>query len=275
MISVVEAIVLGVIQGITDWIPVSSKTQVMLAGSVFFGTPTDELLGFALLLHIGSLAAALFLFREELLSFLKNPIKLADLRNFSGLPEAKRLQAFVLFAMAATIVVALPLYLLIRKQLTALHGTFLLATVGALLIFTGLLFLNRPKGAKKVRDLTAKHAIFTGICQGFSVLPGVSRSGTTEFGLLSSHFDQTLAIRLSFMLSIPMVAAALVGYSLVEGIPSVPPEAALVGIAVAGVTSFVTMKTMLDLTKRFNFSAISIAIGLLALLPLVLEFAGF
>ncbi len=275
MISVFEALALGIIQGITDWIPVSSKTQVLITGNIFFGTPVEELLGFALILHIGSLLAAIILFRQEISSFIRKPLNPRDLNNFNRLPEAKLLQAFVFFAMVATVFVALPLYLLVRKNLTTLHGSYLLATVGVLLIVTGIIFLNRPRKTRQNKDLDVKHALFTGFCQGVSVLPGVSRSGTTEFALLASHFDQTLAIRLSFMLSIPMDAAALIGFSLVEGVPQVPLGVAAVGIATAAIVALAMMKTMLALTERVNFSAVSIAIGIIALLPLALQYAGF
>src|SRR3989344_7590716 len=129
-VDFLQAFVLAVVQGVTAWIPVSSKTQVVLAGNWLFSIPFKEALAFAIVLHLGDLAAALYRYREEyanaLLS-LRNPATILD---FSSRDYPDKEHSFLFVSVAATVVVALPLYFLSKGLFADLRGEWLLGAVG-------------------------------------------------------------------------------------------------------------------------------------------------
>ena len=107
--DIFQAIVLGIIQGISAWIPVSSKTQVLLFGTLLYNLPFNDLLAFAIIVHIGDLIASIYLFRQELFIMLFIRPDVEDLKNFSSLSEDKRLFYFMIISLFFTAIVALPI----------------------------------------------------------------------------------------------------------------------------------------------------------------------
>ena len=93
--DIIQAIILGVVQGFTAWIPVSSKTQVIIFGTLLYKLPYAQLLPFALALHVGDIFASLWLFRKEIISMLGVRPSLGDLKGFGSLGEDKKLAYFL------------------------------------------------------------------------------------------------------------------------------------------------------------------------------------
>lgn len=264
-----QAFVLGLVQGITAWIPVSSKTQVLLAGTAFFSLPALELLKFALFLHLGDLTATLYLFRKDLREFYANKKELLALKE----GESSNVFNFLIVSFIASAVIAFPLYYLITKKiLLQVSGTPLLALLGIFLMVTGLIMYKaREMGLRKEREASIFDALITGVAQGLSVLPGISRSGMTESSLFLRKFDAESALRLSFIMSIPFLIASLAGFFLLEGLPKVGIAELAVGVVASFIASFLTMKFMLDLSKKIGFYWFALALGILGLTPLAYE----
>ncbi len=198
----ITAIIAGLLQGIFEWLPISSQGNI-LGIFTLLGSDPKFALQLAVMLHIGTLFAAIVYFRKE----IKEMLTAKD-------EESKNLLKFILVATIATAITAIPSFLILEEFL----GTgiaFVLLLLAILLIITGIIQLMK----KKVGDgkFTIKNAILTGLGQGFAVLPGVSRSGTTTAVLLFRGFTPQKAFKISFLMSIPAVLLAEVGYGLIKG----------------------------------------------------------
>ncbi|MCX6771544.1 MAG: undecaprenyl-diphosphate phosphatase [Candidatus Micrarchaeota archaeon] len=266
--DIIQAIVLGIVQGVTAWIPVSSKTQVIIFGTLLYKLPYSQLLAFALALHVGDIIALLVLFRRELLSMLSARPALSDLKNFSSLDENKKLAYFLAISLACSALVGLPAYLLLRHTLTDLAASTLLAFAGCLLIGMGaLMYLSKAATGKGEAGLRA--AVLTGLAQGLAVLPGISRSGITESAMLLQNIDQERAVRLSFLMGLPLIMAAVALFNFTDGYGSLDLSLVAVGVAASTVTAYVTMSFMLELARRIKFYWFALLMGVIAIVPFV------
>jgi len=267
----VAAIVLGAIQGVTAWVPVSSKTQVLLAGNAFFNLTFSQAIAFALVLHAGDLVAAAAKYRREYVDAAKQFLRPKQLTDFNAFETDDVITArFLVISLACTAILALPLYLAVKTAFTAISGEPLLALVGALLLgMAGILYFTRQKPANPV---TLKTAILAGLCQALAVIPGISRSGITQSALLLQGVPADKAVRLSFVMSLPMIAAAIAAFYVVEGgFPGVTLEAAAIGIAVSAIVSWFTMDFLTALARRVKPWWFVAGIGVLAMVPLALK----
>lgn len=261
-----QSVVLALIQGVSAWIPVSSKTQVILAADVLFGIPFRTAVAFALSLHVGDFLAALYRYRAEYrdaLSHLSRPA------TYSTKVHDVTDSRFLILSILFTSVLALPLYLLVRKHLGGQSGEGLLFFIGlSLLAMAAITFFSHRKSAEKPLDVTT--TILAGLAQALAVIPGISRSGITQCTLLLCGIRQDKAMRLSFLMSAPMILAAVVAFFLVEGFGGLDLGAVLLGIGVSALASFLTMDALTKIARRVPAWQFMAAIGLLALVPFVL-----
>lgn len=277
MIDVLQAIILGIVQGIAAWIPVSSKTQVILVGKFFFNLDFETALSFALIVHIGDLLASIYLFRKEILGFIHIQPRISDLRDMKNADPERSLFWFVGISVIFSGLVGLPLYLLTKEGFSDLPGTLFLAVIGGTLVLLGIIMwvssckVSGPVNPGLKNRITLLDTIITGSAQGLAVMPGISRSGITESTLLLRGYSPSEAIRLSFIMSIPMVILAIGTFFLLEGIGSLTLPVALAGIAASFIASFAMMNFMLTLAQKAKFYYFNIAIGLLAMTPLLLQ----
>lgn len=232
--DLIQAIVLGLMQGIIEWLPISSQGQVTVTALALFNIPLGKALSYSIFLHIGTLIAAIIYFRKELR-------ELIELRE-------KRLRNFLGIAVIASAVTAVPSYLLLMG--IAESGFALLIAIALFLIVTGVIQLKAK--SKREGEMSKRNALFLGLGQGFSVLPGISRSGVTTSVMLFEGFAPEKAFRLSFLLSIPSVLIAEIGFGLVE-----PMEFELnliISIIIAAVAGLISMDLLIRAAKRINFS---------------------
>lgn len=241
-----QAVVLGLLQGITEWLPISSQGQVSVAALQLFGVGVEAAMQYAIFLHIGTLIAAIIYFRNEIINLLK-------------LQDNKMLK-FLAVAVLATAVTALPSYLIFRSIATS--AFVLMLAVGVFLIVTGLI----QKYAKKRTEgkLSLRNAVFLGLGQGFSILPGISRSGMTTSVLLFEGFDPEKAFRISFLLSVPSIFIAEILFNILE-FPAIDANA-IIAVAVAAVAGYFSMDILIRVASKINFSLFCIAFGIVYLL---------
>lgn len=244
--DLLQAILLGLLQGITEWLPISSQGQTMFAAMKLLGTSAEEALKYAVMLHIGTLLAAIIFFRREIVKiFQKKDLKML---KFLGI-------AFI-----ATAITAVPSYFFL-KQLSEVPF-YLLLIIGLALIVTGIIQLRKEITARA--GLSNKNALFLGLGQGFSALPGISRSGVTTSVLLFEGFTAKDAFRLSFLLSIPSVLAAEIVFAAFEGL--VFDFNAVIGLIVAMVVGLASIKLLLKIAEKINFGIFCILFGFLYLI---------
>ena len=208
--EIYQGIVLGIVQGLTEFLPVSSSGHLVL-GQNFFGI-TEPALSFDISLHLGTLFAVFLVFFKEITAMLFSLGRLLQ----KGISTKKintalkedgdvRLAALIIAGSIPTAIIGLVL----KNYVHALFSS--LVIVGCMLMTTGtfLWFTKKATGkGKKVIQMGFGTAIFIGICQGGAVIPGISRSGATIAAGLFSGVERETAARFSFLLSIPAIVGA-------------------------------------------------------------------
>ena len=208
--TVFNSFLLGILQGLTEFIPVSSTAHLLIAQKLLGIQSGDAVFGFLVLVQMGTLVSLIVFFWKNLLSIVKaffaSLIHLRSLQNFGSLSLEARLAWFILIA---TIPALLAGYLL-KDAVEALFKTPLLEA--AIRLFTAAILLAAAEYfGKRDRDLRSMNwldALIVGLFQAISVFPGASRSGTTISGGMLRGFDRPTAARFAFLMSIPVMLAA-------------------------------------------------------------------
>lgn len=258
MNAVVVAVVLGFLQGILEWIPVSSEGGVALASTALSGLDPADATRLALFLHAGTAIAALGYYRTAVWELLGSARSLSR-RPFGS--ETADL-SFLFLATAATGLTGLPAYLALDVAVSELEGGFFLAFVGGLLVLTGVVqrfAAVLSLGERALPDWV--DAVVVGGLQGLAILPGVSRSGTTVSALLLRGHAGDSALRLSFLLSIPAALGANALVVLDAGLPSLSPTEAVVALAVSAVVGYLTVDALVRLVRRVPFWTVCVGFG--------------
>ncbi len=192
--DILQVILLAVIQGITEWLPISSSAHLALSQQILGVQPP---ILFDIFLHAGTIAAVIFFMRKDLLGMLKALIKF-DINN-----DNFKLSVFVIAASVPTAIIGFTF----RDFFESMFSDA--AAIGMALVITGL-FLYICEINKGNNTISAKSSVFVGIAQGIAVAPGISRSGATIGTALLLGVKRENAARFSFLLSIPAVFGATI-----------------------------------------------------------------
>lgn len=253
------AIVLGVVQGVAEFLPISSSGHLSLLQYFFAMEEPDTL--YNILLHFATLLAVCVVYWRDIVDmvveFFRGLAALFSRREERGNPpEGRRLVLLVILA-------TLPLFLVLPfddmvEELGA-NPTF----VAVMLLVTGcILFLSDRYGGgrKNVRTATVKDVLLVGLAQGLATIPGLSRSGTTISAGMALGFDRGFAVRFSFLMSLPAVLGAtllevLDVIDLEGGVPVENLPKYLLGMAVAAVVGYFSIQLVKLLADRGRFGA--------------------
>ncbi|ACB40809.1 undecaprenyl-diphosphate phosphatase [Pyrobaculum neutrophilum] len=256
--DLLAALVLGVIQGVAEWLPISSKTQIMFASQVLLGAGPELAYSLGLFLEAASVLAALIYFRGVYLEIL---------RGLLGDAEGRRWLKYVVVTTAVTGAVGIPLYLAAKRYLLlgASAGWLMIALGLAVILNAAILQRARAAaGLKTFGEMPLSHMALVGLAQALSVLPGVSRSGITTTTLLLLGYRPDEAFKSSFVLvPIAGLGATALAY-LSEGNAVATPEAAT-AMAVGLVVSLATIRALLQFAKSRHVALVNIAVGALAI----------
>ncbi len=265
MLTITEAIFLGFIQGVSEWLPISSEGMISLVMINIFGKTLSEAIPFAIWLHIGTLLAASVYFRKDLLSIIRKlPDYIMDLRS-GHRPDP--MITFLAVSTMLTGIIGLALMLYVLEALT-LDGRLATALIGGALIFTGLLQRMPSTRYCLKEEPGIRDSSILGLVQGLSIIPGVSRSGITVSALLLRGFKSSDALRLSFIMSIPTVLAAQIGLNLLD--PVSFSAASLFAVLVSFITGLVSISALVRIADKVNFSTFCIALGFLSMMVLII-----
>jgi undecaprenyl-diphosphatase len=253
----VQAIALGLIQGLTEFLPVSSSGHLVLLQNLF-GMNEPELL-FDICLHVGTLVAVLLVFYREILHILATLVQIPALsREAGGLKKLYRINADVRLC-ALIILGSVPtalLGLLFKAGAEHLFGS--VWVVGLMLLVTGTVVWCTRYMAPQGRGLLKTRptdALTIGLVQGLAIIPGISRSGSTIATALFLGIDRELAGRFSFLLSIPAILGALVlGLDAEEMQTAIPVEMILLGTLISAIVGYAALKVLLGLVRRGQLS---------------------
>lgn len=232
--SLVYAIFMGIIQGLTEFLPVSSSGHLVILQQLL---GLEEVgLGFNLILHIGTLVAVSIYYRKDLFLLFKEFFSLLKDVLTKGKSDIRANEHRLLLVMLfIAILPTAAIGFLFNDLFESLFKTSYI--VGYTLIITGIiLWISNylPVGSKHAKDMTLKDALFVGLVQGAAITPGISRSGSTIFAGLATGFTRDLATRFSFLLSIPAILAAVV----LEG-PEIIKEVSAIGNVLPVVSGFI------------------------------------
>lgn len=269
--SRIEAIILGIVQGLTEFLPVSSSGHLVLF-QYLFGLREPELL-FDICVHVGTLAAVLIVFRKDIGGMLGTLVRLPALsRQAGGLAPLlaghgdSRLVMMILIGSIPTAVIGL----LFAKMAEELFGTIWL--VGAALLVTGTFLWftrHRAETGRPVKAMRPVDALMIGIVQGLAIIPGISRSGATISAALYFGLDRELAGRFSFLLAIPAILGALVlGLDGDAFQTSLPAGTILLGSVAAGGVGYIALVLLLKIVKKgqlYRFAPYCWIVGLAAI----------
>jgi undecaprenyl-diphosphatase len=255
-----QALILGILQGLAEFLPISSSAHLALAPWIFRWQ--DPGLAFDVALHVGTLVALLWYFRAEWLRLLSSALVIGRTRSLQG-PEERRLAYLVV----ATIPGGIAGLLLEHKAEDAFRAPALIAS--ALIAMGILLWAVDAVAATKrhLDDIGWRDAILIGIAQVLALIPGVSRSGATITAGRALRLDRESAAVFSFLMSMPIIAAAAIlklPHVLREGITT----PLVVGVVSAAVSSLVAIAIVLRFVKRNSY-------GIFALYRVVLGLAVF
>lgn len=238
-----DAILLGIVQGITEFLPISSDGHLAIVQHYLPNFQQPGLL-FDVMLHVGTLGAILLFFQRDIIRLATAP--------FRRTGEARRDQRLLVLIAAASVPTAV-IGLLLKDSVEQWKENMLI--VGAMLILTGtLVFVGeryRRNGRRGEAALTVTDAVLTGIAQGLAVLPGLSRSGSTIATLLFRGVDGETAARFSFLMAAPAIAgAAMLSLKDLDALPTGDIPAYLAGTAVAFVVGLCAIRLLLDVIRR-------------------------
>jgi undecaprenyl-diphosphatase len=264
-----ESIALGLAQGLSEFLPISSSGHLALLEH-FFGIDEDRVLAFAALLHLGTLFSIFFVYYKEIWALLLELCAVfRDLFAGRGprvnANDARRTGFMIIVATIPTAIIGL----VGRDVFSGLYSS--LTAIGAGLIVTGfvLTFSDRAaKGAADVFGLRFGHAFFIGLMQSAALCPGVSRSGATIAGGLFSGMKREFAVRFAFLISIPSVIGAIIleaPEAVDAGLEGSMLPALCAGVVVSTISGFFAIKTMIrivSLGKLRYFAFYTWAVGI-------------
>ena len=273
----VEAIVLGAIQGLTEFLPVSSSGHLVLFQNLF-GLKEPELL-FDICLHVGTLSAVIIVFYREILDILKAlfqiPGRMQTAGGFIRLCEVDASIRMALLIVVGSIPTAV-IGLLFKEITDQLFGS--IAVVGCMLLVTGtVLWLTRNirSDGRPIRKTTLKDALLIGIVQGLAILPGISRSGSTISADLFLGVDRKVAGRYSFLLSIPAIVGALVlGLDAPELQTAIPMGTIIAGSVISAIVGWFALVILLRVVDRGQLHRFAPYCWLVGVITLVLAWVG-
>lgn len=273
--DILSAIILGLIQGAAEFLPVSSSGHLSLAHSFFGLISPEEFPAFDVLLHFGTLIAVFIVFFKDIVRLVKGFFSLIS-KVFKGkfkLSEYSVNEKFALYVIIATLPLVLIALVGADEWVESLSAIPL--AVGGILIFNGIMLLLSDRISKgNINESNSKpiNALTVGLCQMLAVLPGLSRSGATITGGLFCGFTREYAVKFSFIMSIPAILGANVlsiSDIIGAGISSSDIAVYAAGVISAAVFGLLAIKLLVYISKKSNFTPFAyycFAVGLAAVI---------
>lgn len=263
--EILEAIILGIIQGLTEFLPVSSSGHLELAKAILGDTSVpEESLTFTVVLHFATALSTLVIFRKEVIEILKGLLQFKWNEEF-------QFSLKIVISMIPAVIIGL----LFEEQLASLFGGQILF-VGFMLLITALLLLLADKAKNTNKDVSFNNSLLIGISQAIAMLPGISRSGATISTSVLLGIDRTKAARFSFLMVVPLIFGKIAkdvlgGDISFQSTEIVPIAAGFIAAFVAGLLACKWMIALVKNSKLFYFSIYCAIVGVIAIVYTLLS----
>lgn len=278
----IEYIIIAILQGLLEWLPISSSGQVMIISTNFFGISPENAFSLAIFLHLGTTLAVLLKFRGDFIKIVKSFVP----KTFKTSETDMKKRNWLIYATLGSAITALPLYfvfkIIITETFTAFQGDLITLIISGLLIITGIILLKTRKiyGKNTLEDVPQtfipKDSFISGLIQGVSILPGISRSGVTVSAILLEKYDQDDALRLSFLMSVPVaIASIIVDIIFGEGFGTLHFFIIISATLTSFIVGYLTMEILLRVAQKVEFGYFCVIYGIIAfaiIIPFIIVF---
>ena len=261
-------IVIGVVQGVSEWLPISSKTQVLLVSSLLLNISAAVAYAFGLFMEIGSIGSALTYFRRDVARVFRD----------------KNLLKYLVVVTVVTGLVGVPLFLVSEKLLANSYNIgYPMLVLGVVLILDGIyiMFTREKKRPRTFKEMSLRDMIIIGIAQGIAALPGVSRSGMTVSTMLLLGYNPEDAFRYSYLAYIPAALGAF-GVTLLlsrHNIEAVASQLSVSGVLIAVLAAFLTgllvIGFLMKIAKMTKIYVVNFVLGAIAIVGSLVIIANY
>jgi undecaprenyl-diphosphatase len=271
-------IILAILQGFLEWLPISSSGQVFLVSMNIFGFTSDQSYSLAIWLHLGTTIAVFLKFRGDFFNIFKSFFP----KSYTVEDLDIRKRTWLIYATIGTGITAVPLYfifrILISGAFTAIQGDIITLIISGLLIITGIILLKSRKiyADNIIEEVPInsipKDSFLSGIIQGTSILPGISRSGVTVSAILLERYDQNNALKLSFLMSVPVALASIIVDIIFGGaqiFTILNPLLIVITTFISFIIGYLTIEILLRIAQKISFGYFCISYGIIAYLIIV------
>ena len=252
-LTYMKAIILGLVQGLAEFLPISSSGHLALLQH-FFGISGDDVLVFTVLLHMGTLLSVFIVYWKDIVELvLELGYCIRDISRGKG-PRfysnpVRKLGLMIVMATIPTAVIGL----LFNDTFEEFYSNILI--IGVSLIITGtILWIADRFGSndKHIREMRVSNALVVGVMQGIAITPGISRSGSTLFGGLITGLEKDFAVKFAFLISIPSIFGSFVlevPAALKAGTDGLAIGPVIAGVVVAAISGLVAIKVMIKVVS--------------------------
>ena len=278
----IEYIIIAILQGLVEWLPISSSGQVIVVATNILNINPNKAFSLSIWLHFGTMLAVLLKFRKNYFKILKSFIP----NRFESKEIDIKKRNWLIIATIGTAITAVPFYFVFKflfvEGFSAESGDILTMVIAGFLIITGIVLIKFKSdyGSKDIENISKetlrKDSFISGLVQGISILPGISRSGFTVSSMLFERYKQEKALILSFLMSVPVIIASI-GVDILFGEGSVfgilDPLTIVIITVISFLVGYLTMNVLLKIANKIGFGYFCIIYGLIAfiiILPITL-----
>ncbi|NHE56077.1 undecaprenyl-diphosphate phosphatase [Cyclobacterium plantarum] len=255
-----EAIILGIVQGLTEFLPVSSSGHLEIAAALLGSKNLpEESLMFTVVVHFATALSTIVVFRKDVYEIIKGLFQFKD-------NEETRFSLKVILSMIPAVVIGL----LFEEQLEQLFGGKVVF-VGFMLLVTAILLFLADRAKNTGKPVSFSHSVIIGLAQAVAMLPGISRSGATISTSVLLGIDKNRAARFSFLMVVPLILGKI-GKDILDGALTYQNEqfttmlVAFIAAFIAGLLACTWMIQLVRKSKLSYFSVYCLVVGLLAIL---------
>lgn len=271
-----EAAILGLVQGLAEFLPISSSGHLALLQQ-WFGIDESKVLLFAVLLHVGTLVSVFIVYWKDIWELIVELcLTIKDLCTGKGLRlEERPVRKLGVMIIVATIPTAI-IGILFSDLFDKLYTSVLPIGIG--LVITGFLLVMAERtgtSSRGIEKMNFRNALFIGTVQGIAICPGISRSGSTLFGSLICNLDRKFAVKFVFLISIPSILGSAIMETpdaIAAGMEMSQLGPIIVGMAVAAVSGLIAIKTMIKIVSDKKLSYFSYYVWALGAAVIIYSF---